>query len=223
MGPREELVRRFAASGSFVDVGAIWGIHGSIAFLAEELGARPVTAVDIMGPTPQYRTAHRARASAVRFVQGDVHEPETLEAIGTHDVVWCAGLLYHAPNPQHTLACLRQVTGRVLLMESATIPEVPGVEQACVFYPGLSEGSRREQHRAQAAAGGVEALVGLSTPFEPARGYENYWWGLSPSAVRGLLISAGFNPVEIKTNGFQTRVVALPCPQGDPAVDFAPR
>jgi hypothetical protein len=97
--PREELIRQYAPGRSFADIGAMWNVHGQISFLAEECGATRVTAVDIMLPTTPYEEEHVRRASAVRFVRGDIHDCALTDEIGVHHVVWCSGLLYHARNP----------------------------------------------------------------------------------------------------------------------------
>jgi SAM-dependent methyltransferase len=204
----ETLVRRLAPGRSFVDVGALWSIHGRIAFLAEEAGATAVTAVDISGETEPYRAEHDRRRSNVRFVQGDLHDPAILERIGEHDVVWCSGVLYHCPNPVHSLECLRRITRETLVLRNATVPEVAAADQAGVFFPGLPEPARRAYDRAYTAVGGEATRVGLTTPFDPAQGYANWWWGLTPSAVAGMLGATGFAVEETATNGFDTRIVA---------------
>jgi SAM-dependent methyltransferase len=205
--PADALVRRLAPGRSFVDVGALWQIHGRIAFLAEEAGATAVTAVDISGETEPYRAEHERRGSSVRFVQGDLHDPAALERIGEHDLVWCSGVLYHCPNPVHSLECLRRITRQTLVLRGATVPEV-AADQAGVFFPGLPEPARRAYDRAYTAVGGESTRIGLTTPFDPSQGYANWWWGLTPSAIAGMLTATGFAVEETATNGFDTRIVA---------------
>ena len=196
---REALVGRFAPGRSFADVGAMWGVDGAVAFAAEAAGATAVTAVDVMDATPAYRAEHARRGSSVRFVRGDLHDESTLAAVGTHDVVWCSGLLYHAPHPVLTLERLRALTAETLLLATEALPEVPGLRGACVFYPGAE--------RAPFAAPG---RVGLEAPFDPARGYENWWWGITPSALRGMLGAAGLEVVEEHDDVLHRTVVAQP-------------
>jgi SAM-dependent methyltransferase len=184
---REDVVRDHAADRSFLDVGCMWSVHGRIGFVAEEAGATAVTGVDVMGETPEYQREHAARGSAMRFVQGDLHDPATLEATGVHDVVWCSGVLYHAPHPLLTLERLRSVCGSTLLLATEVLPDHPGVPGACVFYPALSDADRR----AYASAPGG-AAVGVTTPYDPGAGYGNWFWGITPSALDGLLRVAGF-------------------------------
>ena len=207
LGPVDATIRQYAPGHSFVDVGALWRVHGRTAFLAEENGATEVTATDVMAATPEYEAERERRGSSARFVQGDIHDPQTLEQIGPHDVVWCSGVLYHCPNPLHTIDCLRSITRSTLVLITASVPELPGVRNGCVFFPGLAEADRLAYDRAYNATILKGPRVGLTNAFDPELGFENWWWGLSPSAVESMLESAGFTVVETKTNGFHTRTV----------------
>ena len=169
--PREELVARFAPGRSFLDVGAPWSVHGAIAFAARDAGATRVTALDVMAPTPEFAQ----RQGDVRFVQGDVHDAATVAAAGIHDVVWCSGVLYHAPNPLLTLERLHALTGETLLLATETIR---GRGRRCVFAPDPSAHPARHE------------------PFDPARRYGNWWWGFSRSAVMAMVAASGFEVAE---------------------------
>lgn len=201
--PREELVRRHAAGRSFADVGCMWGVSGALAFAAEDAGATRVSGVDVMAATPEYLAEHARRGSAMRLVRGDLHDAAVLAELGVHDVVWCSGVIYHAPHPLLTLERLRDVTGELLILASETIPEVPGLPQACVFYPGLSAAQR-----AVFTQGRPGRHVGLSTEFDPARGYANWYWGIAPSALEGMLGAVGLEVVERHLTPLHTTLVA---------------
>jgi hypothetical protein len=201
--PREQLIKRYAPGRSFADVGAIWSVHGAMSFVAEESGATSVTALDIMTPTPEYEAEHARRGSAVRFVRGDVHKAGV---IGPHQVVWCAGVLYHAPNPLLTLERLGALAQEVLIIATETIPEVPGVDQACVFLPCLPDGQRRAQAFARP---GIVAL-GLTTPFTPGQSYGAWWWGISRSALYGMVRATGLEVLEEHGDALHATVVCRP-------------
>jgi hypothetical protein len=115
-------------------------------------------------------------------------------------------VLYHAPNPVLTLSCLRSITGSILILATETIPEVPGLSQACVFLPGLSDADRRAHASARP---GVDA-AGVSSRFDPAQAYGAWWWGLSRSAVRGMLVASGFEVIEEHGDGLHATLVAKP-------------
>ncbi len=209
LGPIEDTLDRLAPGASFIDVGALWNVDGAVAFRAEERGATSVTAVDVSPETEGFREERARRGSSVRFEQGDLHDPDLRERAGPHDVVWCSGVLYHCPHPVQTLECLREITRRTLVLITATVPEIDRGGQAAVFFPGLSARQRRQYVRAyDATLGRGGERVGLDGPFDPAQGYANWWWGLTPSAVEGILGATGFSVSETKTNGFHTRIVA---------------
>ena len=203
---REALVREHASGKAFLDVGCMWSVHGRICFVAEEAGATAVTGVDVMAATPRFEAERARRNSRVRFVEGDLHDPETLARAGVHDVVWCSGVLYHAPNPILTLERLRAVTRETLILATEALPELPWARGATVLYPALDDAERR----AYAGAPGGEA-VGLTTPYDAQRGYANWFWGITPSALRGMLRVAGFEVVgELRASPFHVTTIATP-------------
>ncbi len=201
--PREELIRRFAAGKRFADIGCMWNVDGELCFVAEHSGATAVTGVDIMAPTDRFKASLAGRRSLVRFVQGDIHEPGLIEP---HDVVWCSGVLYHAPHPLLTLERLRAITASTLILATETIPDVPGLAQACVFLPGLNAPDRRLHAAARPGA----VALGVTTPFDPAQSYGAWWWGISRSALRGMLLATGFEVVEEYGDALHATIVARP-------------
>ena len=188
--PREALIAQHVAGRSFLDVGCMWSIDGALCFAAEDAGAASVTGVDVMGPTERFSAERARRNSAVRFVQGDVHEPATIAAVGPHDVVWCSGVLYHAPHPLLTLERLRELTSATLLLATETIAETPGRRGTCVVAP-----SRDEHPNAEPAVG-------------PGAGYGPWYWGISPSALRTMLELTGFSVAEEHRTPLHVTVVA---------------
>jgi hypothetical protein len=169
--PREELVARFAHGRSFLDVGALWSVHGAIAFAARDAGATRVTALDVMAPSEEFTE----RQGDVRFVQGDLHDPATVAEAGVHDVVWCSGVLYHAPHPLLTLQRLHELTGRTLLLATEVLR---GRGRRAEFAPDPG------------------AHPAHTEPFDPARGYGNWWWLLTPAAVVAMVEASGFRVAE---------------------------
>jgi SAM-dependent methyltransferase len=204
----------------------MYGINGDDAFLAERAGATRVVICDGMDPTDVFERARRERSSKVEYVQGDLHDPGTVERLGSFDVVWCMGVLYHSPDPYRLIEHLRRLTIETLILGNRVIPELPGIEGACVFYPAMSDASRRAfgwMHGREAPL-----LPGATTPFDrtPAMGYVNYWWGLTPSAIVGMLELARFEVVErFQPEPTGLEIVARTVP-GEPVVpelDFARR
>jgi hypothetical protein len=200
---REEVVRRHAAGKTFCDVGCMWKVHGRIAFVAEEAGATAVTGFDVMDATPEFRAEHAGRSSLVRFVRGDLHDPSTVAEVGPHEVVWCSGVLYHAPNPLLTLERLRELTTELLILQTMTLPELPGVKQGLVFYPGVPNPRLYERW-------GKEAARSLRLPGPGEDPYAPWWWGISQSALAAMLRAAHFEPIEQWGDPFAVHVLARP-------------
>ncbi|HEX4365163.1 MAG TPA: methyltransferase domain-containing protein [Solirubrobacteraceae bacterium] len=188
--PREELIARHVAGRSFVDVGCMWTVHGALCFAAEDAGASSVTGVDVMAPTERFEAERARRGSRMRFVGGDLHEPATIAEIGAQDVVWCSGVLYHAPHPLLTLERLREITGHTLLLATETVADTPGRRNTCVIAPG------RDEHPNSEPATG------------PGQGFGPWYWGISPSALRTMLQLTGFQVVEEHRTPFHVTVVA---------------
>ncbi len=203
---RVALIRERAAGKNFVDVGAMWGVHGRFAFVAEEAGAREVVAVDVYPASDEFHAERQRRGSRVRFVEGDVSRPRVLEEIGPCEVVYCSGVLYHHPNPLELLQSLRSICRESLVLGTKTVPEVAGLENTAVFYPYLPERQRRIW---RLDAGRQRAVTG---PYEPESGYGNWFWGLSPSCVRSLLRCAGFDVEESFTRFFDSWFVCRVAP-----------
>lgn len=190
--PRAELIAEHASGRSFLDVGCMWSIDGALCFAAEDAGASRVTGIDVMGATAAFEAERERRGSAVRFVQGDLHDPATIEAVGVHDVVWCSGVLYHAPHPLLTLQRLRALTGETLLLATEVLPEVRGHPRAATFAPAPG------------------AHPTHTEPLDPARGYHGWWWGLTPSAVLAMVEASGFAVVDEHRTPFHLTVVGTP-------------
>jgi hypothetical protein len=181
---REQLVAHHAARRSFADIGAMWQVEGAIAIAAKQAGATRVTAMDLMPPTPALEE------HGIRFVQGDLHDPQVMDDVGQHDVVWCSGVLYHAPHPLLTLERLRRITGQTLILATEVLP-LPGPFAA--FAPA------RWMHPSRPAA------------LDPAKHYGNWYWLPTPAAARAMLEATGFRVTQtIRRGAFHRTFIAIP-------------
>jgi SAM-dependent methyltransferase len=196
------LLRELSPGRSVVDVGCMWSVDGAYCFAAEEAGATAVAGVDLMPASERFEAERARRGSKVRFIEGDVHDPAVVEDVGPHDLVWCSGVLYHAPNPLLTLERLRELCRERLVLRTAALPELPGAPGTCVFYPAGGA--------AYAAAAGGGRAIGLTEPFDPAAAYGNWWWGITPSALRGMLETSGFVVEELRLEPFLATAIARP-------------
>jgi hypothetical protein len=186
----QELIRKYAPGQSFADIGCMWGIDGAFSFFAESCGARRIVAVDVYPATDQFVAEHSKRNSRIEFVLGDINQSDTLKKIGTTNVVFCSGVLYHMPDPFMLLVRLRSICDDVLLLNTQLIPEMPGFRNTAIFYPMLDEAHRK---RFDLGVGVQKAITG---PYEPESGYGNWFWGLAPSCLESLLECAGFAILE---------------------------
>lgn len=185
-------------------MGGIWGVNGEYSFLAEEYGATKVTCLDVFGPTPEFEQKKKQRNSSVEFVVADVTDREKVKALGQFDLVFCAGVLYHHPNPYEIIAALRSLCSKTLILRSSTIPERPGYKNMAVYWPMLNA---RERSRWNLARLGLPNQVGISGPFDPSQGYGNWFWGLTPSCMESLCQTAGFEVTERRVEAFAHTIV----------------
>lgn len=190
------LIRRYVPGKSFADIGCMWGIHGRNAFLAEESGATRTIAVDVYPESATFVDEKKRRKSAVQFVRGDINRAETIDRIGVPDVVLCSGVLYHTPDPFRLLTRLRAICKETLILHTQSIPEMPGIRNAAVFYPFLPDEQRRIWDR------GVGCQKAIRGPYEPESGYGNWFWGMTPSAIESMLRCAGFEVSERFVSSF---------------------
>ncbi|MBW1793718.1 MAG: hypothetical protein JRJ38_04715 [Deltaproteobacteria bacterium] len=194
---KADLIRKYVPNRSFADIGCMWRVNGYFSFLAEKCGANSVAAVDIYPPSNEFKDMRRKQNSKVAFIQGDIHSKDTVEKIGLRDVIFCSGLLYHSPNPVYTLGRLRSICSDILIINTSTIPEIPSIQNAAVFYPFLRE-NQRKIWRA-----GIGQL-GISTPYDVSQGYGNWFWGFSRTCLESMLQCAGFQVKERYGDAFIT-------------------
>jgi hypothetical protein len=202
-----QYIRQYAPGRTFADIGCMWGVNGEYSFCAEAAGATAVKAVDVFGPTPEFEAKKRERSSSVEFILGDVTQRQTLEQIGPVDVVFCAGVLYHHPSPFDLLAALRALCRETLILRSSTIPEIEGLPNAAVYFPTLKPKDRALWNLASL---GVPRQVGITDGFEPDQGYGNWFWGVTPSCLAALLVTAGFRVEHRASEAFAQTFICTP-------------
>ncbi len=184
-----DYVKRYAPGRSFVDIGGMWGINGRYSFEAEAAGASRVVLVD-MDETPEFSNRVSTENSKVEFVNYDATSPSLHQEIGEFDVVWCFGVLYHLPDPLGFLQNLRRICKERLILETLAIPEVPGFRNMATFFPMQPTGAANPWDTSR--KGAAPRQLAISVDYEPAEGYSNNFWGMTPSCVESLLKTAGF-------------------------------
>jgi tRNA (mo5U34)-methyltransferase len=170
-----ETLRRLGLPPSFagktvLDVGA-W--DGFFSFEAERRGALRVLATDYFswsgggwGTQDGFRLAREVLDSKVEDLRIDPLDL-SVDRVGTFDVVFFFGVLYHVQNPLLVLERVAAVCGELLIVETYVDQRMGEDYPAMVFYPGGE----------------------LSN--DPTN-----WWGPNASCVEAMLRTVGFPNVE---------------------------
>jgi tRNA (mo5U34)-methyltransferase len=157
------------AGKTVLDIGAN---DGFFSFAAERAGARRVLAVDepawgeddSLGSKRGFDLAREVLQSKVEDLRCDLHDL-TPELVGTFDVVFLLGVLYHLEDPINSLRHVARLTNELLVVE--TLVDMTWTRRpAAAFYPG------------------AEINEDASN-----------WWGPNPPAVLGMLRTVGFRDV----------------------------
>lgn len=200
------LIKKYVDGKTFVDIGALWGVHGENTFYALDQGASKAVAMDVYDETEKFKNEKEKYGQKILFVKGDINSEETIQKVGEQDVTLFSGVLYHTPDPLHMLVNVRRITKETLILNSASIPEVPGMKNVAVFYPHLNASQRAMWTR------GIGNQKAITTPYEPDAGYGNWFWGMTPSAIESMLMCAGFEVVERYVYNFRTVFVCKTIP-----------
>ena len=143
---------------SVLDIGA-W--DGYFSFEFERRGAKRVLAIDRYSWDNRglecFLLARQHFGSNVEYRKMDVLELHPDE-VGTFDLVFCAGVLYHLRHPLLGLERIRSVTGHQLILETASlIPAAHESTPMITFFPGDADAPNFEWH-----AGGFPTEAWLS-------------------------------------------------------------
>lgn len=160
------------AGQTVLDIGA-W--DGFFSFEAERRGAARVVASDYYswhgggwGSKRGFELARRTLGSKVEDVDIDVMDLSP-ERVGTFDVVFFLGVLYHLRHPLLALERVASVTRKLLILE--TVVDMVGIDRpAAAFYPG------RELN-----------------------GDPTNWWAPNVPGLHGMLQDVGFSHVKTVT------------------------
>jgi hypothetical protein len=151
--------------------------------------------------------AEEADVADVRCVVASIDDPATPERVGVFDVVHCSGVLYHCPQPLHTLQQLAAITGQTLILGTATMPErvttpagtVEVGQGGALLVPALSYSQRTVLGDWLLGVGGTGAMgltAAMDTDWSPGD-YAAWWWFFSRDFVAALLHVAGFEVQQV--------------------------
>lgn len=219
---REQWIAAAAAGKSFAEVGGLWGTVNEQVTVAAQAGATATTMIDVApnnGGDEDLWQLFRERAASLGVtdttcVQGSIDDPETVQRVGSFDVVSCSGVLYHCAEPLHTLRHLRAITRQTLVLGTATMPETvsraagtvsvePG---AALLVPAMTQSQRAVLGEWLLEVGAFQAL-GVNYPMQTEWATDDFgawWWFFTRDYVAALLRVAGFE-VEAIANYWEGR------------------
>lgn len=123
-----EEITRLVPGRSFADLGGLWGTVNERITPAVLAGCASATMIDEQPMGNSLWQAFDAHCAARRVrgyarVQANLDDPALPDRVGRFDVLHCSGVIYHCPDPYHSLRQLRKLTGQHLLLGSMTVPE----------------------------------------------------------------------------------------------------
>jgi hypothetical protein len=192
---------------TFADVGGLWSTVNEQVTVAARAGASATTMIDVdtgedLWDLFRARTRELGVASTA-CIQGSIDDPEIVAQAGSFDVVHCSGVLYHCPEPLHTVRQLRAITRETLVLGTVTMPEevsggadsisvAPG---SALFVPALTDSQRTVLGAWLSDVVGDVEVPGVSFPLGADWALDDYspwWWLFTRDFVSAMLWIAGF-------------------------------
>lgn len=206
---RDEFIARVVDGRRFLEVGGLWGEVMEKVSVAARAGASSLTMVDILPQSDPLwaRFAERASQSSlsVACVTANLDAATTVPLLaGQFDVVHCSGILYHCPNPLHTLSQLFQITEEYVILTSTSVPEHFDTSVGAMtlgrggirLVPYMDDVDRRTAS-ARWNDLGITGLLGLDTEWEwDVNDYSPWWWLFTPSALHQMASAVGFEVLD---------------------------
>lgn len=192
---------------SFVDVGPLWVVENETLSLASHYGATEVAAIDLMPPWDQ-RWAdldRRMNGAPWKKINQDVCKYE-----GTFDVVHCAGVLYHHPNPIVLMTKLSQMTREHLILGTVVVDRVgkyPLAPGSCLYMPGVPPRmiqTLREDWKEFLKGRSGDVFDGDVT--WDVNNLFHWWWLFTKEAVLGMVKTVGF---QVRDSHLEANVLTL--------------
>jgi hypothetical protein len=189
---KRKLIREHAAGKSYIDIGGLWGTKGETVTTAIAGGASRATMADFQPLGNEWWErfdAYAAEQGVTEYgrQQIDICRPEAPAALGTYDIVHCAGLMYHVPDLFSFIGNLCAVANEYLLLSSVVMPDVVSNEKGTIEFgpdvsyltPVLSDANREivlEFLRSNSIH--ASGLTNDEPFFEGTRAKTGPWWWL---------------------------------------------
>lgn len=198
--PVDEWIASIAAGRSFVDIGGIgeFSVNERCSW-AQRSGASRTAMADFE-PFSHHlwrywheETGRQNIGGIEEFEGANIDDPRLPDLIGTWDIVHSTGILYHVPNPIHSLLNIRRAARRYLILNTVVVPEVIENDAGRLVFPACSVAffpALRAEERAVLARHYREHLNLDLEPLAPASAdgaimpymqggqasYYPYWW-----------------------------------------------
>jgi hypothetical protein len=134
----------------------------------------------------------------------NLDDPHLGEKLGSYDFVHSSGILYHAPSPLFSVAQLRTVTNKYLLIGSMVLPEHVTNEAGSLDFSGgmmlllpAINARRRSTLARYFDASGIKIAHVNDDQASPFRiggqpNYSPWWWLYSATTLRAMMEVSGF-------------------------------
>jgi hypothetical protein len=203
---RDAYIGRVVRGTSFADIGGLWGTVNEKVLVAHAYGASAFTMIDM---TPlghelwQLFESRRQtlRLPTVRCISDDVLLLAEAASCPQFDVVHCAGVLYHVPDPLRFLRALRKMTREFLVLTSVVTAtrvqneygELRLPAAAALFLPALQaqEGAIVRAYWCRFVGEGALGVTREVTTWR-LDDYAPWWWLPTVEALQAMCRAAGF-------------------------------
>ncbi len=211
----DEWLARLAPGRSVVDIGGIGELSiNERCTWAQRCGARRVAMADLEAFDHRlwkhwHAETQRLGVSGIEeFQDVNIDAPDLPARLGQWDIVNATGILYHVPNPVHSLLNLKRVVGRWLIVNTVIVPEVIENAAGTLRFPDCSLAlfaALRGQERAVMVEHYRQSFGWDLNPFAPEKqegevmpymlgaspSYYPYWWVFTRPAFEALLEMLG--------------------------------
>lgn len=191
-------IKKLVPGKSFADVGGLlFETHETVtgAVLA---GARNASMCDLMNFSCEWWDKFRKRCrscevSNVKEVSANVDDDQFVDLLGVHNVVHCGGVIYHCPNPIHTISQLCKITKEWLIIGTSVVTNefdpliIPG---SVIFVPALNKEQILKVFK------WLNHKQAILTDHKNTNNYAPFWWLPTPEAVEGWIEVNGFKVTE---------------------------
>jgi hypothetical protein len=221
--PNETFISQVVQNKSFADVGGLWGTVNEKVSVAHRNGAASLTMIDVSPLDHSLWKAFHSRMEQlnvpdVQCISANALDLSTRQPKLQFDVLHCAGVLYHLPNPMKLLSSLHAATAEYLILSTSVTATVVENEEgrleipsaAALFIPALRS-DEQAILRADWAPFVGDHAAGLTqdTRWSPDD-FGPWWWLPTIECLKSMCTSTGFRVVNDQSgwNG-RTHVLLL--------------